>query len=260
MDSARAFAVSVKDLREVFSSIEIFGPMIFIPLFFSIALPLFTSYITKYAGPQFASRILGISGVTTYGHTGLAFLSFFSTNVLGPVFLTMPIITASVIAADSFAGEKERKTAEALLSSPITNSELLIGKMASSFIPSIALTAAVFAIYAGITDYISMRSFGVLLFPNESWWLMLLNAPFLALTTIGLVVIVSSRARGVKESQQISTLLILPILVIPFASIFNISRLSAGFFIGMLSVLIISAAAVVTLGVRLFERERFITA
>jgi ABC-type Na+ efflux pump permease subunit len=65
----------------------------------------------------------------------------------------MPIITASVLAADSFAGEKERKTAEALLLTPATNEELLVGKILASLIPAVLLTAIVFLIYAGIIDF-----------------------------------------------------------------------------------------------------------
>ena len=47
----------------------------------------------------------------------------------------MPIFTASVIAADSLVGEKERKTSEALLALPISNGELLLGKILASFCP-----------------------------------------------------------------------------------------------------------------------------
>ncbi len=260
MDLQHAFAIVRKDLNEVFSSIAIYGPMIFIPLFFAVTLPLFTLYISKYAGPQLASKLMGIFIGSGSSAGTLYFIRFFSVNVLGPVFLTMPIITASVIAADSFAGEKERKTAESLLTTPITNGEVLLGKLLASFIPALLLTLLVFAVYGSITDYITMNAYNVLLFPNVSWYLMLLNAPFLAITTIGLVVIVSSKAKGIKEAQQISTLLILPILVIPFASIFNISTLNTGFFLGMLAVLVATSVVVMLLGMRLFDRENFITA
>ncbi len=260
MEMNHVFAIVRKDLKEVFSSIAIYGPMIFIPLFFAFALPLFTSYISKYAGPQLASKLIGVL-VSSAGPVGsLYFVSFFSVNVLGPVFLTMPIITASVIAADSFAGEKERKTAESLLTTPITDGEVLLGKILASFIPALLLTLLVFAVYGSMTDYITSTQFGVLLFPDVSWYLMLLNAPLLALTTIGLVVIVSSKAKGIKEAQQISTLLILPILIIPFASIFNISALSTAFFTGMFVVLSLTSLIVLLIGVRLFDRESFILA
>ena len=260
MRSSRIYSLAIKDIREAFSSIEIYGPMIFIPLFFAITLPIFTIYISIYAGPQLASRILGITAQITQSAGRFYFISFFSVNILGPIFLTMPIITASVIAADSFAGEKERKTAESLLSTPITNVELILGKTLASLIPAIMLTVVIFLIYASITNYFVLNDFGKSIFPNTDWYMMMLNAPFLALTTIGLVVIVSSRVRGVKEAQQISALLILPILIIPFISVFNIVRLSFGFFLEMLLILMITSAAIIYAGVRIFEREHFISA
>ncbi|MBD3171504.1 ABC transporter permease subunit [Candidatus Bathyarchaeota archaeon] len=36
-------------------------------------------------------------------------------------------MSSSVIATDSFAGEKERNTLEVLLATPLTDSELLVG-------------------------------------------------------------------------------------------------------------------------------------
>ena len=119
----------------------------------------------------------------------------------------MPIITATVIAADSFAGEKERKTAESLMSAPATNTELLSGKTLASLIPAVVLTVVIYLIYAGITNYLTVTSFGISVFPNILWYMMPANSPFLALTTIGLIVLVSSRVKNIKEAQQISSLL-----------------------------------------------------
>ncbi len=263
VDYSKAFAVAVKDLKEAFSSLSIYGPMIGIPIFFSIVLPIFTFYISFSAGPALASKLLGTVASSLKSTTGLSdfsFILFFSTNILGPIFLTMPIITASVIAADSFAGEKERKTAEALLATPISNYELLLGKITASLIPAVLLTVVVFMLYGGITNYLTVSKFQMSLFPNIIWYMMLLNSPFLALTTIGLVVLVSSRVNGIKEAQQVSALLVLPILVIPFISVFNVANLTFGFLLGMLAALILSSAFVLYLSVKLFDRERFIVA
>jgi ABC-type Na+ efflux pump permease subunit len=88
--------------------------------------------------------------------------------------------------------------------------------------------------------------------------MMLADSPFLALTTIGLVVLVSTKVKGIKEAQQISTLLILPLLIIPFMSIFNIAKLTLQFFILMLATLIITSILVLWFSEKLFDREKFI--
>ena len=56
-----------------------------------------------------------------------------------PFYLILPLMVASVIAADSFAGEKERKTLEALLYTPTTDGELFLAKMLSAWTPAVAV-------------------------------------------------------------------------------------------------------------------------
>ena len=182
-------------------------------------------------------------------------MSYFSVYVLGPIFMTMPIFTAAVIAADSFAGEKERKTSEALLSTPITTSELLIGKMAASFIPAVVLTLAVFAIYGSMINYLAFKSSGAYVLPTISWIMMILLSPFLSLAAIGVVVLVSAHVRGIKEAQQISSLLILPVLVLPFVSIFGVVDLTPAFFLEVMAFLVIADIAIIYLGIKSFKKE-----
>ncbi|MGI0100956.1 MAG: ABC transporter permease subunit [Candidatus Micrarchaeaceae archaeon] len=264
MNYSHVFDIALKDMKEAFSSIAIYGPMIGIPLFFAFTLPAFTVYISKFAGEQLLVRILGTAasaaGISSYQTAKFAFVKYFALDILGPIFLTMPIITATVIAADSFAGEKERRTAESLLSTPATNSELLAGKTLASLIPSVLLTAMIYVIYALVTNYLSMLYYGAVIFPNIVWYMMLANAPFLALTTIGLIVLVSSRVKDIKEAQQISSLLVLPILVIPFISVFNAANIDFWFLFEMMLALVASSAFVLYISVRFFDRERFIVA
>ncbi len=257
MDIRKAYAIAVKDLNEVFSSLEIYGPMLGIPLLFSLILPELTFYVTQHSGGSVLSKLIAIpaSAAGIPAAQGFIFMSFFSVSVLGPIFLTMPILTASVIAADSFAGEKERKTAEALLATPIERSELLLGKIIASLTPTILLTVAVFAIYGTVTNYLAVQLFQKAILPTTPWLMMLLVGPFLALATIGVVVLVSSHVKGVKESQQISTLLALPILIMPFAAILGIANLTVAFFEWVLVFLIILDSLILYVGIKSFRKE-----
>src|SRR6185369_9700993 len=56
------------------------------------------------------------------------------------MFLLMPMILPSIIAAYSIVGEKTNHTLEPLLATPVKTWELLAGKMLASLIPSILLT------------------------------------------------------------------------------------------------------------------------
>jgi ABC-2 type transport system permease protein len=263
MEIKKAFAIAVKDLTEVFSSPSIYGPMLGVPIFFSLMLPLLTFYATKYAASSIASKIAAIPAAATAAAgaspaNGLLVMSFTAISVLGPIFLTMPILTASVIAADSFAGEKERKTSEALLATPIKTNELLLGKIIASFIPAVLLTIAVFAIYGYVTNWLSLSTFHQTILPTPSWLLMLATSPFLAVAAIGIIVLVSSHVKGIKEAQQISTLLILPVLVMPFVSILGLASLTVSFFIWFIVFLAIADMIIVYVGVRTFKKENML--
>jgi ABC-type transport system involved in multi-copper enzyme maturation permease subunit len=256
MDIGKSYAIMANDLSEVFSSKAIYMPMIAVPAFFAIMLPLLTFYISTYNINGIAGRIAGAAGPAAGASlNGPLFMAYFSVYVLGPIFMTMPIFTASVIAADSFAGEKERKTSEALLSTPVTIPELLLGKIAASFIPAVVLTFAVFLIYGSVINYLAFKAFGSYMLPTTSWILMVLISPFLSLAAIGVVVLVSAHVQGIKEAQQISSLLILPILVLPFASIFGAVDLTPAFFFWVMAFLAVVDVAIIYFGIRSFRKE-----
>src|SRR5258708_39422811 len=58
------------------------------------------------------------------------------------------------VAADSFAGEKERGTIEPLLATPIRNRELFAGKLTSAVVPAVLgtwLGTAIFAAFVAVS-------------------------------------------------------------------------------------------------------------
>jgi ABC-type Na+ efflux pump permease subunit len=137
-----------------------------------------------------------------------------SVYFFAPIFLVIPIMASSIIASDSFAGEKERRTVEALLATPLSDSEMLLGKMIVSLVPAVVVTIAAFLVYSAVIDQFTVGLFGgVLLFPNDIW-LMLIFAlvPTLAFANIALTVLISARAKGVREAQQISALFLVPLI------------------------------------------------
>ena len=54
--------------------------------------------------------------------------------LLSPMLPIVPLMTASVIAADAIAGERERKTLEGLLLTPLTDRELLAAKLLGAWL------------------------------------------------------------------------------------------------------------------------------
>ncbi|MDQ2996698.1 MAG: ABC transporter permease subunit [Chloroflexota bacterium] len=84
------------------------------------------------------------------------------------MFLLMPMILPSIIAAYSIVGEKTNRTLEPLLATPIKTWELLTAKMLASLIPSLALTwlaGLVFIIGIGVAA-LNGRVFAAIVSPG----------------------------------------------------------------------------------------------
>jgi ABC-type Na+ efflux pump permease subunit len=74
-------------------------------------------------------------------------VKYFLVYIMAPLFLIIPLMVSSVIAADSFAGEKERKTMEALLYTPTTDRELFVAKLLSGWLAALAVALVGFVLY-----------------------------------------------------------------------------------------------------------------
>ena len=178
-----------------------------------------------------------------------------------PFFLIIPVMASSVMGSDSFAGERERKTIEALLATPISDSELLLGKILVSFIPAMLVTFVSFGVYATIVDALTVGMFnGMLLLPNVNFLIMIFGvAPTIALCSIGLTVIISAKVKGFKEAQQISVVLLLPVLGLVFAQISGVLVLGPLVLAALIGVLAIVDVAVFYVGVKIFRREEILS-
>jgi len=215
--------VFLKDWLEIRRNGEVLLPLLIVPLLFAVMLPII-AVLPTLAIPSWASSeglltlVKALPGQVREQIAGMtgqqAIVYIMALYLFAPVFLIIPIMASSVIASDSFAGEKERKTIEALLATPLSDGEMLLGKMLVSFAPAVIVTAAAFAVYSVVVDYLTFSMFGGrLLFPNTIWLSLIFGlSPSLAFADIGLTVIISARVKGVKEAQQISALLLIPLV------------------------------------------------
>jgi ABC-type Na+ efflux pump permease subunit len=265
-----AMVVFRKDWREVSRNWEVMLPMVVIPVIFSVLLPIVLGVIPNLVSVPGSSNdlenlIRGLPSSVRDELIGMtpqqAMFYVMSLYLLAPFFLIIPLMASSVLASDSFAGEKERRTIEALLATPISDSELLLGKILVSFIPSMVLTIASFVIYSTVIDVLSLTMMnGKLPLPNLVWIMLIFGtAPTVALASIGLTVMISARVKGFREAQQISVFLLLPILALIFGQI------SGAIFFGLLTVAVLTGIfAVIDLvvfyiGVRMFDREEILS-
>jgi ABC-type Na+ efflux pump permease subunit len=132
-----------------------------------------------------------------------------------PYFLIIPIMCSGIIGASSFVGEKEHKTMETLLYTPISMEQLLKAKILGVFIPSYIITLLSFIAFGIIINIGGFIYFGGLIFPDIKWLIIILwISPVINLLSLTFTVMVSAKSNTFQEAQQVSGLLVLPVLLV----------------------------------------------
>jgi ABC-2 type transport system permease protein len=171
----------------------------------------------------------------------------------------MPMMVASVVAADSFAGEKERKTLEALIYTPTTDLELFAGKVLSAWIPAILVSLVGFVLYGLAVNIGAWPTMGRIFFPNALWWVLVLwVAPGAAALGLGATVLVSSRVNSFQEANQIAGVVVLPIVILVAAQASGAMYLSLGLTVALGVVVWLIGGVLLWIGVRTFRRSEII--
>ncbi|OQY91551.1 MAG: hypothetical protein B6D41_09290 [Chloroflexi bacterium UTCFX4] len=175
-------------------------------------------------------------------------------------FLLMPLIISLSIAAQSIIGEKQAKSLEPLLATPIKTIELLFAKAITAMLPAIFATWAAFLIFIGVGRIVisSDRVYAALL--NPKWFIaMLILSPLLALLSVSIAVILSSRVNDARAVQQIGGFIVMPIVLLGVAQTMGLILLNSWTFI--LGALIVAALdiLILRLGARMFQREKILT-
>lgn len=147
--------------------------------------------------------------------------------LFAPLFLILPIMTASTIGTNSFVGEKEHKTIEALLYTPATDRELFVGKMLAAILPALVITWLSFILYTLILNVVGTPIMGRIWFPTPAWYpLILWVTPAVAGMGVLGAVIVSARAGTFMEAYQTTGVLVVPLLLLVFGQVFGVITLS----------------------------------
>jgi ABC-2 type transport system permease protein len=170
-----------------------------------------------------------------------------------------PVAASMSVAAYSVIGEKQARTLEPLLATPITTFELLAAKVAGSLVPAVALTFASFAVY--ITGTLVFAQPGVFraLLTARSLMIVFLLGPLAALAALQMAVCVSSRVNDARSAQQIGALIILPVSGLLVAQVSGSFLLTGGIILLIALGLAIINGGLMALGIALFDRESILT-
>ncbi len=188
-----------------------------------------------------------------------AMQSVLASNYL-VLFLMMPLMVPVTIAAYSIVGEKITRSLEPLLATPVTTTQLLLGKGLAAALPGVVtawVSYGIFLIFARIFS-VSDRVFSI--FINPMWLVaMFVLAPLLTVMAVNVGIIVSSRTSDPRAAEQLGSLVILPLMVLFIGPLVGFIQLNAAmFWVASLIVLVLDIG-LVYLGVKLFQRETILT-
>ncbi|MEN6571644.1 MAG: ABC transporter permease subunit [Anaerolineaceae bacterium] len=176
------------------------------------------------------------------------------------LYLIMPVMIPITIAAYSIVGEKATHSLEPLLATPITTEELLLGKGLAAVIPAVVATIGAFAIFLIVLP-LTGASAGVRQYIAGPTWLLaiLLVGPLMSIAAVNFAIFVSSRTTDPRVAEQVSAILILPVLLVLFSQIAGVITINVPSVLIASVVLIAADIALVMLGSRLFQRETILT-
>lgn len=120
-----------------------------------------------------------------------------------------PISVSLVIALESFVGEKERRSIEPLLSSPLTDAQLYLGKLLAATIPPLLASYLGIAVYLiGVYVQVGWKPSPVLLLQ------ILLLTTVQALVMVSGAVVVSAQTTSVRAANLLASFIIIPVALL----------------------------------------------
>jgi ABC-type Na+ efflux pump permease subunit len=256
-------AVVRKDLTAVRRSKAITLPMIIVPVLLLVLLPLALGALARSVDPGDAldsplvrDLLRGVVSLPVAERLPVLVLGY----LLSPLLLVLPLMVSAVLAADAFAGEKERRTLESLLLLPIADRDLFLAKLLGAYLPALAISWGGGLAYAVVANISAWPATGHPILPFAQWLVMLLwIAPAVALLSLSLLVLVSSRARTTQEANQLGGAVILPLIFAAASQVAPVLLAPVPVVVGAGAFVWATAALLLRFGARRFTRDRLAT-
>jgi ABC-2 type transport system permease protein len=232
-----------------------------LPVLLALAAPHIVQDLQRSAAPGTTALLHNLGQLAEYdGLSPGDVLARYILRATAGMFLLMPIAIASTVAAFSIVGEKQQRTLEPILATPITDRQLLLGKLLASVAPTVAATwgAAVVAIV--IVDVVfAARGMAVPL-PDRYWTVVLLVlAPAFAAAVSLVTMRLSARSSDPQATVQVTALAILPIFLLIVGVFGRMLIRSFPALLGACCVVLLVDIALFRMNVVRFRREEILT-
>lgn len=188
-----ALIITRREVRDSFRDWRIIAPIVILTFLFP--------FLAQFVAGRFAAFVEGY-GAAVIGTRTVPFLLM----IVG----FFPISISLVIALETFVGEKERRSLEPLLSTPLTNTELYIGKTLAAMLPPLISS------YGGMTVYLVSLVLGELAWRPP----LALVVQIVTLTTVQALVmvtgavVVSSQTTSTRAANLLASFIIIPMAIL----------------------------------------------
>jgi ABC-2 type transport system permease protein len=252
-----------KEWAEVFKNRMVIFTVAFLPLLMTV-LPLgilysmrgtTTATSTNTTLPSEASQSMCPSGLSASDCMQVFLVSEFMM-----LFMLVPVAIPVTIAAYSIVGEKTTRSLEPLLATPISTTELLMGKSLAAVIPAVMATYAAFGIFAlGAWTILANKILMTALLDLRWLIAIFIVGPLIAVLAVTFSLMVSSRVNDPRVAEQISMVVILPVLAGFFGQIAGLFVLNARLISIVAVIMLFLDAVMLYLTTRVFQRELILT-
>ncbi len=174
-------------------------------------------------------------------------------------FLLMPAYIPLSIATFSIIGEKQARTLEPVLATPIRTVELLAGKAIAALVPGVLAGWVTYVVFVALASVVyGPHLFGVV---SDASWLVgvFVLGPAVGLSSVVAGVIVSSRVNDPRVAQQIGGIVIVPIIAVTLLQATGTVLVGAVGFMVFAGVILAVSLVGLRIGVALFDREAILT-
>jgi uncharacterized membrane protein SpoIIM required for sporulation/ABC-type transport system involved in multi-copper enzyme maturation permease subunit len=183
-----ALIITRREIRDSLRDWRIIAPILILTLIFpwimNVSTRLAINFVEEYNATIIPLRLIPFA---------LMIVGFF------------PLSFSLIIALESLVGEKERNSLEPLLSSPISDSSLYLGKLLSSMIPPLC------ASYLGITTYLAGLYYSIQYVPEITVLVQILVLTTLeALVMVAGAVVISCHTTSVRAANLLASFIIIP--------------------------------------------------
>lgn len=232
-------AIIKKDIKEIVENKQIFIPMLIVPILFMVIMPLGLLILVNY-GDFAAEGLKDLKFINDLpfiksGYDTTQIIILVALEYIFPsLFMIIPIMNSSIIGASSFVGEKEHKTLETLLYAPISVNELFTAKVVGVFLPAYVLAFIACVLFGIVMNIGGSIYFSKLIFPSIKWFLIIFwLTPAITLGGIVFTVLISAKAKTFQAAQQMSGIIVLPIIFILIGQVNGLFLLSNTIVIGI---------------------------